>query len=225
MSPPSPLITHQLSLPGMCGICGILPLTPRPPGVAALRAMNARLVHRGPDDAGEYCSPHGALAMRRLAIIDLAGGHQPLANEDGMVWVVCNGELYTYRALRHELEQRGHVFRTQSDTEVLVHAYEAFGTAFLSRLNGMFALALLDVRTRTAILARDPVGIKPLYYAVADQALVFASELTALLAHPDIRSRALDPVALAQYLTYEYVPTPRTILDGVQTLPPGHALV
>ncbi|MCL6553561.1 MAG: asparagine synthase (glutamine-hydrolyzing) [Firmicutes bacterium] len=224
----------------MCGICGLLPLTPRAPEAAGagpppawpalLRALSARLVHRGPDDAGELCTPQGALAARRLAIIDLAGGHQPLASEDGTVWVVLNGELYNYRALRRELAQQGHCFRTQSDTEVLVHAYEAWGTAMLDRLNGMFAFALLDRRTGTALLARDRTGIKPLYYCCTGclpdrpPELVFASELQALLAHPAV-PRTIDPVALAQYLVYEYVPAPRTILRGVQKLPPGHALL
>jgi asparagine synthase (glutamine-hydrolysing) len=217
----------------MCGICGILPAAPWPADAVpllarqrrALQAMNARLAHRGPDDAGELITPHGALAMRRLAIIDLATGHQPLSNEDGTVWLVFNGELYNYRSLRQELAAAGHTFRTQSDTEVLVHAYEAWGPALLERLNGMFALALLDTRTGTALLARDRTGIKPLHYYVdSSEGLVFASELTALLAHP-ATPRTLDPAALAQYLVYEYVPTPRSILPGVQKLPPGHALL
>src|SRR5215210_8278533 len=169
----------------MCGICGLVSLDGASgPDPAALAAMNETLVHRGPDSDGSLIDGACGLAMRRLSIIDLAGGDQPISNEDGRVQVVQNGEIYNYRELRAELERRGHLFSTRSDTEVLVHLYEDRGPRFVEALRGMFAVALWDARERRLVLARDRFGIKPLYYRSADGTLSFASELKALLRQP-----------------------------------------
>jgi asparagine synthase (glutamine-hydrolysing) len=181
------------------------------------------MMHRGPDDFGAHVDGHAAIAMRRLSIIDLATGRQPIANEDGTVWVVLNGEIYNYRQLRQDLEQRGHRFRTTSDTEVIVHAYEDFGEACVDRLRGMFAFAVWDSRRKVLLLARDRLGIKPLYYAELPGSLVFASELKALLEHPGI-PRDLDPAALAEYLAHLCVPGDMSIFESVRKLPPAHVL-
>jgi asparagine synthase (glutamine-hydrolysing) len=209
----------------MCGICGVVDLEGgRFIAEAALAGMRDTLAHRGPDSAGLLCSGPAGLAMRRLAIIDVAGGQQPLTGEDGSVALVCNGEVYNYRDLRRELQALGHVFRTNSDSEVAVHAYEQWGDGFLERLNGMFALALWDERRRRLVLARDRMGIKPLYYARAGRHFLFASEPKAILAWPGF-PRTLDLVSLNQYLSFEYVPTPRSIYGGIHKLRPGHRLV
>jgi asparagine synthase (glutamine-hydrolysing) len=209
----------------VCGICGFVAFDAHAPvDPSALEAMLGTLVHRGPDEAGRVLLGSAGLGVRRLAIIDVEGGHQPLASEDGQLQVVCNGEIYNYRELRSELIERGHRFTTGSDCEVVVHAYEEYGDAFLTRLNGMFGLAVWDNRRRRAVLARDRVGIKPLYYTRHAGQLVFASEPKALLALPGF-SRRLDPRSLELYLTYEYVPTPHSIFEGVERLRPGHALV
>jgi asparagine synthase (glutamine-hydrolysing) len=213
----------------MCGICGAVwtdpgDALPR----ASLQAMTDRLVHRGPDDAGTYRDAHAALGFRRLSIIDLAGGHQPLSNEDGTVWTVFNGEIYNFPALRRRLEAKGHGLRSQGDTEVLVHLYEDEGTRMFGLLRGMFALAIWDTTRRTLVLARDRMGQKPLVYRhdPGRGRLAFASELKALLALPEEAGpRRLDPLALDQYLCYGYVPHPRTILEGVVKLPPAHFAV
>ena len=208
----------------MCGIVGIwMRDGASPVAVESLRAMNATLRHRGPDGSGEFLRAPVGLAMRRLSIIDLTTGDQPIANEDGSIQVVYNGEMYNYPALRGQLESRGHVFRTRSDTETIVHAYEEWGEAFLERLNGMFAFALWDERTQTLLVARDRTGIKPLYYTTTPRALLFASELKALRAHPDVVP-ALDLRALSYFLSLEYVPSPLSILQGVHKLRPGHFL-
>ena len=208
----------------MCGICGAVWTDPL--GLMEddlLTAMMDRLSHRGPDDSGNYRDEHAALGFRRLSIIDLAGGHQPLSNENGTVWTVFNGEIYNYEALRHRLEAKGHTLRSSSDTEVLVHLYEDEGTRMFSLLRGMFALAIWDVRHRTLVLARDRIGQKPLFYRCNRQQLVFASELKALLTLPDaVVPRRLDPLALDQYLCYGYIPHPRSIIEGLQKLPPAH---
>jgi asparagine synthase (glutamine-hydrolysing) len=188
--------------------------------------MMDRLVHRGPDDVGAYRDNHAALGFRRLSIIDLAGGHQPLSNENGTVWTVFNGEIYNYPALRRRLEAKGHALRSQSDTEVLVHLYEDEGTGMFRLLRGMFALAIWDVPRRTLVLARDRMGQKPLVYRRDSRRLVFASELKALLALPEeVQPRRLDPIALDQYLSYGYILHPRTILEGTHKLPPAHYAV
>lgn len=208
----------------MCGICGGLQLDGADFAPDVLRGMAAALAHRGPDDDGFYFAGPAALAQRRLAIIDLAGGHQPLANEDQTVWVTYNGEIYNYPELAEELARRGHRFRTRSDTEVIVHAYEEWGLDCLARFNGMFALALWDAPRRRLVLARDPFGIKPLYLWQSPQRWLFASEIKAFRADPGFRPQ-VDPAALDEYLTYQFVPSPRTLLQGVAKLQPGHAVV
>ncbi len=205
----------------MCGIAGIA--DPDGPDLAALDAISAALAHRGPDAAGRARVGPVALAARRLAIIDLEHGDQPIATEDERVTVVQNGEIYNHAALRDELAARGHVFRTRSDTEVLGHLYEEHGIGCLERLRGMFALALWDRRERTLLLARDAFGIKPLCYAQLGGELAFASELTALARHPGV-SRELDPDALEAYLAFNSIPAPLTALRAVRKLAPGHWL-
>ena len=208
----------------MCGIVGnVLARADLRPDSTVLRRMNDRLVHRGPDDEGFFVQGPVGLAMRRLRIIDLATGQQPMSGEDGRVHVISNGEIYNYRELRRDLTARGHSFTTQSDTEVIVHAWEEHGIASVSRLEGMFALAIWDETSRTLVLARDRIGIKPLYYAVLPDQLIFASELKALVEHPGI-DRTLDFTALSQYLAHEYVPAPLAIFRSIRKLPAGHWL-
>ena len=181
------------------------------------------MTHRGPDDEGTVQLDGVTLGMRRLSIIDLEGGHQPMHNEDSTVWVVQNGEIYNHLELRELLLASGHTFNTQSDTEVLVHGYEQWGEEMVERLNGMFAFAVLDRRRGAVLLARDRMGIKPLHYAIDGKRLVFASELKALLRDPALR-RGIDPVALDQYLAHEFVPSPASIVRGISKLQPAHAL-
>lgn len=208
----------------MCGIAGIVAADPaRPVSEAELLSMVRTLHHRGPDEEGHVVLPGVGLGMRRLAIVDLSGGQQPFTNETGELQLVCNGEIYNFPALRRELEALGHRFRSHSDVEVLVHAYEQWGEHFLTRVRGMFALALWDGRTRTLLAARDRAGEKPLYWTVVCGTLYLASEIKALLARPDV-PRALDLEGLDQFLTYEYVVAPRTILQGVHKLPAGSYL-
>src|SRR5437868_4084330 len=206
----------------MCGICGVAGGEPAA-GLDLVRRMCDAMAHRGPDDAGVEQLDGVTLVMRRLSIIDLAGGHQPMHNEDSTVWVVENGEVYNHRELREQLIAAGHTFVTQSDTEVLVHGYEQWGEGVVDRLNGMFAFAVLDRRRSVLLLARDRVGIKPLHYAIDGERLVFASELKALLRDGALR-KGVDPVALDEYLTYEFVPSPRSIIRGISKLRPGHTL-
>jgi asparagine synthase (glutamine-hydrolysing) len=209
----------------MCGIAGFVNRDGEASDRDVLARMTATLVRRGPDGDGFYCDGPAALGHRRLSIIDLAGGAQPMANEDGTVWVTFNGEIYNEPKLRAELLERGHQFRTQSDTECIVHLYEELGADFARRLNGMFALAIWDGRRRRLILARDRMGQKPLVYAAtARGGLIFGSEPKALLQHPDV-ARRLDVPALARYLFYEYVPAPHSIWSGMRKLPPAHVLV
>ncbi len=209
----------------MCGICG--GFDPAGQGRIdpdVLMRMRNRLGHRGPDDVGIYRDLSAGLAMTRLGVIDLATGHQPMANEDETAWIVCNGEIYNFRELRVQLEARGHRFRSRSDVEVIVHLYEEHGDACVEHLEGMFAFALWDISRRRLLLARDRMGIKPLYYAEVGGLVIFASELKALVQHPQV-SRDLDLRALDQYLTLEYVPAPRTIYREARKLRPGHRLV
>ena len=207
----------------MCGISGVAGSLAY--DWAHLQRMNAALVHRGPDGEGSHWDDGIGLAMRRLAIIDVEGGDQPIYNEDGTVCVVYNGEIYNFLELRPELEARGHRFSTRSDTEVIVHAYEEFGPACVERLWGMFALALWDSRKQLLLLARDRLGKKPLaYYVNHTGGIAFASELNALLQHPDV-PREVDPRAIDDYLTYLYVPAPTTAYRDVKKLPPAHRLV
>jgi asparagine synthase (glutamine-hydrolysing) len=209
----------------MCGICGVVSFdgTGVDPGV--VESMNETLVHRGPDSGGMFIEGRVALAARRLAIIDLPGGDQPIANEDGSITVVQNGEIYNYRELRAELERRGgHRFSTHSDTEVLVHLYEEEGLDFVRRLRGMFAIALWDNRERQLVVARDRFGIKPLYYRLENNFLTFASELKALIRSPGF-SRDVDLDALDAFLAFGFVPAPLTIFREARKLPPGNLLV
>jgi asparagine synthase (glutamine-hydrolysing) len=208
----------------MCGICGLVAGEREGhPDLEAVARMSGRLVHRGPDDDGLFCEGPVALAARRLSIIDLAGGHQPIANEDGSCVVVQNGEIYNYRELKRELEGRGHRFATDCDTEVLVHGYEEWGDAFAERLRGMFAIALWDKRRLRLLLARDRFGIKPLYYRHVEGGLSFASELKAMLEQPGF-SREIDPQAVSAYLAFNSIPAPLTIFKEARKLPPGHLL-
>ena len=209
----------------MCGICGLVNGDPsRHVDVAVVERMNAALIHRGPDDAGVWHGGHATLAMRRLSILDLAGGHQPMTNEDGSVIVIFNGEIYNFRALRDDLIAQGHAFRSQSDTEVIVHAYEEYGDDMLQRLNGMFAMAVYDVKQKRLLLARDRLGIKPLFYCERNGSLAFASELDALLRSGLVRKR-IDPSALDAYFSFLYIPAPDCIFEDVRKLRPGEKLV
>jgi asparagine synthase (glutamine-hydrolysing) len=209
----------------MCGIVGIVERDPeRPVPVTDVERMVRTLNHRGPDEEGSVVLPGVGLAMRRLAIVDLAGGQQPFANEDGSLQLVANGEIYNFEEVKRELVARGHVFRSRADVEVLVHAYEEYGDRFLERIRGMFALAIWDGRQRRLLAARDRAGEKPLYYTVTRDGLLLASEIKALLSRADVR-RELDPEALDQFLTYEYVIAPRTIFRGISKLPAAHYLI
>jgi asparagine synthase (glutamine-hydrolysing) len=207
----------------VCGICGIVSLRGEPVDRALLERMNETLVHRGPDSAGVHVSPGAGLGARRLSIIDVAGGDQPIANEDETVWVVQNGEIYNFPELRDEVEAAGHRLRTRCDTEIHLHLYEMHGPRYVERLRGMFAVALWDTRERRLVLARDRFGIKPLYYRDAGDTLAFGSELKALLTLPGF-SRELDPDAVEAYFDGGYVPAPLTIFRGAQKLPQGHLL-
>ncbi len=207
----------------MCGIGGIVDVRGRPVEPLLLRRLCDVLAHRGPDDEGYYINGAVALGQRRLAILDLAGGRQPMSNEDETVWVTFNGEIYNFQDLRQRLEGLGHRFATRSDTEVIVHAYEQYGTDCVKELRGMFAFALWDQRAHMLTLARDRVGKKPLFYAEAGGQLVFASELQGLLEYPGL-PRQVDWTAVDDYLTYGYIPAPKTIFHGVHKLPPAHFL-
>jgi asparagine synthase (glutamine-hydrolysing) len=205
----------------MCGIYGIAGEIGNP--VPLLAAMDQAIHHRGPDENGTWREPRCAIGMRRLSIIDLDGGRQPIANEDGTVRVVFNGEIYNYRSLRALLQSRGHVLATRSDTECIVHLYEERGADLVEALDGMFAFALWDRRRGRLLLARDRLGQKPLYYAEVGGALLFASELKALLCHPGLQ-RKLSPRALSHYFSFGVTPGDEAILDGVKKLPPAHTL-
>ncbi|HYL92214.1 MAG TPA: asparagine synthase (glutamine-hydrolyzing) [Alphaproteobacteria bacterium] len=207
----------------MCGIYGLVNFGNRTPSRAVLDEMGSVIPHRGPDDQGHYLGAGVGLGMRRLSIIDLAGGHQPIGNEDGSIRVVCNGEIYNFLELRQELEKKGHKFACHSDTEVLVHLYEQEGTAFLSRLRGMFAIALWDAKRSRLVLARDRLGKKPLYVRREADRLLFASEIKSIL-QVDKVPRAVDLEALREYLELGYVPAPRTMFAGIEKLLPGHFL-
>jgi asparagine synthase (glutamine-hydrolysing) len=207
----------------MCGICGIASHH-SPPDFELVKRINARLFHRGPDECGEWCDGQTALAMRRLAIIDLRSGQQPIFNEDGSVVIVFNGEIYNFPDLREQLEKTGHRFATHSDTETAVHTYEQYGPKGLAQLNGMFALAIWDRNQKQLLLARDRAGKKPLYYAEVGGQLAFSSELPSLLEYPGI-SRDVDEAALDNYFSLGYVPPPRTIFKSVRQLGPGEFLI
>lgn len=206
----------------MCGIAGTV--STGAPDADLVRRMCDALVHRGPEDAGYHCDEHAALGMRRLAIIDVAGGAQPVYNEDRTVTAVLNGEVYNFAELRASLRRRGHHLHSVGDTECLVHLYEEYGDALVDHLRGMFAFAVWDAPRRRLLLARDRLGKKPLYWRSTDGTLVFGSELKALMQDPALR-REVDPLALHHYLTYQYVPAPSSILRGTHKLPPGHLLI
>ena len=207
----------------MCGICGFVQRSSAVPDREVLLCMAQSMHHRGPDDLGAWVGPGAGLAMARLAIIDLAGGRQPMAAEDGELWGVQNGEIYNFQELRHRLEGFGHHFASRSDTEVLLHGYEQWGEGVLERLSGMFAFALWDADQRRLLLARDRLGIKPLHYCVQGDRLVFGSEIKAILRAPGVERR-VNLEALHAYLTYNYVPAPLTMYQGIYKLPAGHLL-
>lgn len=208
----------------MCGIAGWHGYPKRPDDIVLLSEMLSTLAHRGPDDEGQYLEGPVALGNRRLSIIDVKHGHQPIANETGTVWVVLNGEIYNFKELRRELEAKGHIFATQADTEVIVHGYEEWGDHCVTHLNGIFGLALWDCARRRLLLARDHFGVKPLYYHDDGRRLTFASEIKALLVDPEIPCQ-VDLEALDLYLTFRFVPAPRTMFAGIRKLAPGHLLI
>jgi len=208
----------------MCGICGqfnfgdgapVLPQT--------IRRMTTSMVHRGPDDEGFHFDASVGLGFRRLSIIDLAGGHQPMADAEQSVWVVFNGEIYNFPELKRELESHGHVFQTRSDTEVIIHGYKQWGDDVFNHLNGMFGVAIWDARRRRMLVARDPFGIKLIYYRVDNDRVLFGSEIRSVLAGTD-ESAELDPVAVNLFLRYRFTPSPHTVIKGVQKLAPGTML-
>lgn len=209
----------------MCGIAGIARSeTSTPADPFRVKRMLDAIVHRGPDDVGTLVRGRLCMGMRRLSIIDLSGGHQPIANEDESVWIVCNGEIYGFREQRDALQRQGHRFRTHSDTEVALHAYEQYGLDFLDHIDGMFALAIWDTKRDRLILARDRMGIKPLYYTLQGGDLTFASEIKCLQ-RAGATSGRVDPVALRDYLTLGYAVAPHTLFEGARKLPPAHMLI
>ena len=208
----------------MCGICGIFHRDrARRVERDTLAEMNQRIVHRGPDDDGFFVEANVGLAMRRLSIIDIQTGHQPISNEDENLWIVYNGELYNHRDLRKDLEPRGHRYRTKSDTETIVHLFEEYGRDCVKYLRGMYAFAIWDRRKRELFIARDRLGIKPLYYWYDGKTLLFGSEIKAILAHPEVNPE-FNRGTLAEYLAFGYIPEPETMYTGIKKLLPGHTL-
>ncbi len=213
----------------MCGICGVVGIDSKDTAEGVVRRMMAAMVHRGPDEEGILLASPVAVGMRRLSIVDLPGGSQPVWNETETLAIVYNGEIYNFRELRAELEALGHRFRTRSDTEVVVHAYESWGDRCIERLNGMFAFALVEMpqgrtgRAARVFLARDRMGIKPLYYALVDGKLLFASEVRTLLASGCVPAR-VSSAAVPAYLLFGSVCEPLTLIEGVASLPPGHSM-
>ncbi|HEV7220459.1 MAG TPA: hypothetical protein VGN39_16425, partial [Terriglobales bacterium] len=211
----------------MCGICGVIGSEDQNHAALPLHRMMRAMEHRGPDGNGVFIAPGAALGMQRLSIIDLSGGQQPIWNENSTLALFFNGEIYNFRELRRSLESAGHVFRTQSDTEVIVHAYETWGEECPRHLRGMFAFAIVEVpegkvgHPRRIFLARDRLGIKPLYYATVENKFFFASEVRAILAS-DCIPRRLSTEALSSYLLFGSVGEPMTLVDGVYSLPPGY---
>ncbi len=209
----------------MCGICGKLNFdSAKPVSGELLKAMADAIQHRGPDDEGFFRAGPVGFGFRRLSIIDLNTGHQPISNEDGSAWIVFNGEIYNYRELRQDLQSRGHVFSTQTDTEVIVHLYEEFGVGCMEKLRGMFAFAIWDEGRKQLLLARDRVGIKPLYYWLSKDSLIFGSEIKALLADPEVRPE-VAPEIIDRFLTFLYIPGEETLLKNVSKLAPGSYLL
>lgn len=209
----------------MCGICGIMEFgSDRPVSSDLLTRMTDTISHRGPDDAGYRIEPGVGLVHRRLSIIDVSSGQQPLCNEDGSIWIIFNGEIYNYPELRQLLEQKGHKFRTHSDTETIVHLYEEFGEECFARLRGMFALALWDRNRRRMVLARDRIGKKPLFYFHDSKRFIFGSELKAILAAGNIPADS-DVSAISDYFAFLYIPAPKTIYRAIRKLRAAHYLV
>ena len=215
----------------MCGIAGFLQLSNSSSALGSdqdrrvvLDRMLDSIVHRGPDEFGRLVDGPLAMGMRRLSIIDLADGQQPIHDESGRLGVVFNGEIYNYRELRSELVSRGHQFRTNSDTEVIIHLFEEGGAECVHQLRGMFSFAVWDHRERELFVARDRLGIKPLYYTQKQNSFVFGSEIKALLHHPSVTAE-LDRSALSEYLSLKYVPSPHTMFAGIRSLPPGHHMM
>src|SRR6266436_1041557 len=209
----------------MCGIAGQFNFQRREPVERETIVRMARsIAHRGPDDEGFFISGSLGLGFRRLSIIDLAGGHQPMSDAEETVWVILNGEIYNFKELRAELEKRGHSFRTRSDTEAIIHGYKEWGTEVLNHLNGMFGLAIWDVKEERLVVARDAMGIKLIYYRIADGQLTFGSEIRAILAAEDSKPE-VDPVALNLFLRFRYTPSPLTIFEGIRKLAPGTMLI
>src|SRR5437667_11362272 len=209
----------------MCGICGQYNFARNEPVEPdTIRRMTQTMVHRGPDDEGYFISGPVGLGFRRLSIIDLAGGHQPMSDAEESVWVILNGEIYNFKELRTELEERGHHFRTRSDTEVIIHGYKEWGTEVLNHLNGMFGLAIWDVKNHRLVVARDAMGIKLIYYRIANGQLTFGSEIRAVLASESSKPE-VDPVALNLFLRFRYTPSPLTIFQGIRKLASGTMLV
>lgn len=204
----------------MCGICGF-----NWKDEALVTKMNDQLIHRGPDQSGVYCADGISLGHRRLSIIDLSEhGRQPMTNEDRSIWLVFNGEIYNFPELRPQLIAKGHRFISDSDSEVIIHAYEEYGVDAISKLRGMFAFAIWDAKKKLILIARDRIGIKPLYYYNKGGKLVFASEIKAILQHPTI-SREVNLQALYDYIGFEFVPAPETMFRNINKLPAGHYLV
>jgi len=209
----------------MCGICGQFNFaTNEPVEPEVIRRMADSITHRGPDDEGYFVSGPIGLGFRRLSIIDLAGGHQPMADAEETVWVIFNGEIYNFKELRAELEQLGYSFRTNSDTEVIIHGYREWGTDVFNHLNGMFGLAIWDVRKKRLVVARDAMGIKLIYYRVSGNQITFGSEIRAILAAGNSQTE-VDPLALNLFLRFRYTPSPLTIFQGIRKLAAGTMLV
>ena len=209
----------------MCGICGQFNFVGHEPVDAdTIRRITDAMVHRGPDDEGYFISGPVGLGFRRLSIIDLAGGHQPMSNAEETIWVILNGEIYNFKELRAELEQRGHSFRTRSDTEVIVHGYKEWGTEVFNHLNGMFGVAIWDAEKQRLVVARDAMGIKLIYYRIANGQMTFGSEIRPILAAENSKP-TVDPVALNLFLRFRYTPSPLTIFEGIQKLAPGTMLI
>jgi asparagine synthase (glutamine-hydrolysing) len=206
----------------MCGLTGIFEYR-RPTEISKdlVHRMNETIVHRGPDDEGIFVGPGIGLGFRRLSIIDLSGGHQPIANEDGSIWVMLNGEIYNYPELRKEMLEKGHTLATRSDTETIVHLYEEYGEDCFAQLRGMFAVVIWDSNKRKLLMARDRLGKKPLFYSADSQRVLFGSELKALLAGDNL-SREMDPYALYDYFSFGYIPAPKTVYSSVRKVLPGH---
>lgn len=203
----------------MCGICGFAGLEDK----NLIKKMCDIISHRGPDDFGYYYGDNIMLGHRRLSIIDLEGGRQPIHNEDETIWIIFNGEIYNFKELRKNLEEKGHTFYTSTDTEVIVHLYEEFGIKFVEKLNGMFAFALWDSNTSSLLLIRDRLGIKPLYYTLKDNKLLFSSEIKSLLKFEELDKR-INLNLLPHYFTYRSTPSSETIFKDVLKLPPGYVL-